>query len=125
MFGFLSLFTSFGTLICCALPSLLVLLGLGATVASFLSAVPWLVTLSRHKTWVFGISGALIAGNFVYVYRIAPAIRDRDATCSPGAPDACATADRVSRIVLWCSALIYSVGFFTAFVLGRILLAFD
>lgn len=48
-FGYLSLFASFGTLICCALPSLLVLLGLGATVAAFLSAAPWLVTLSRHK----------------------------------------------------------------------------
>ena len=51
--NYLSLFTSFGTLLCCALPSLLVLLGLGATVASFLSAVPWLVTVSRHKNWVF------------------------------------------------------------------------
>ena len=51
--SYISLFTSFGTLLCCALPSLLVLLGLGATVASFLSAVPWLVVLSRHKTWVF------------------------------------------------------------------------
>jgi hypothetical protein len=53
--SYVSLFTSFGTLLCCALPSLLVLLGLGATVASFLTAVPWLVTLSRHKTWVFAV----------------------------------------------------------------------
>jgi len=30
---YLSLFTSFATLLCCALPSLLVLLGFGATVA--------------------------------------------------------------------------------------------
>ena len=41
--SYLSLFTSFGTLLCCALPSLLVLFGLGATVASFLSSLPWLV----------------------------------------------------------------------------------
>ena len=56
LLSYLSLFTSFGTLLCCALPSLLVLLGLGATVASFLAAVPSLVTLSRHKDWVFAIS---------------------------------------------------------------------
>jgi mercuric ion transport protein len=31
--SYLSLFTSLGTLLCCALPSLLVLFGLGATVA--------------------------------------------------------------------------------------------
>ena len=58
--SFASLFTSVGTLLCCALPSLLVLLGLGATVASFLSAAPWLVALSHHKRVVFAVSGALI-----------------------------------------------------------------
>src|SRR5262245_33783039 len=68
VWSYLSLFTSFGTLLCCALPSLLVLLGLGATVASFLSAVPWLVTLSRHKTWVFAVSGVLIGSNLAFVY---------------------------------------------------------
>ncbi|MFQ6115394.1 MAG: TonB-dependent receptor domain-containing protein, partial [bacterium] len=36
----LSFFTSFSTLICCALPSLLVTLGLGAVVASTIPAVP-------------------------------------------------------------------------------------
>jgi mercuric ion transport protein len=48
-----SLFTSLGMLLCCALPSLLVLFGLGATVATVLADVPSLVTLSRHKHWVF------------------------------------------------------------------------
>ena len=76
VFGYLSLFTSFGTLLCCALPSLLVLFGLGATVASFLSAAPWLVTLSRHKVWVFSGAGVLIAANFVYVYTVAPHLRN-------------------------------------------------
>ena len=49
---YLSLFTSLGTLLCCALPSVLVLLGLGATVATVPSSVPWLVKLSHHKVWV-------------------------------------------------------------------------
>ncbi|MCA1854198.1 MAG: hypothetical protein LC647_17965, partial [Beggiatoa sp.] len=119
-FGFLSLFTSFGTLICCALPSLLVLLGLGATVASFLSAAPWLVTLSRNKDWVFAGSGALIALNFAYVYAIAPRLRG-DQACPIDEPTACGTAVRVSRAVLWVSAAIYAVGFFTAYLLGPIL----
>ena len=66
--SYLSLFTSVGTLLCCALPSLLVLFGLGATVASVLSQAPWLVALSHHKNWVFLIAGVLIACNFVYVY---------------------------------------------------------
>ena len=123
-FGYTSLFTSFGTLVCCALPSVLVLIGLGTTVASFLTAVPWLVPLSQHKEWVFGISGALIALNFVYVYRLAPRLRASGEACPIDEPTACSTADRVSRVTLWTSAIIYVVGFFAAFILGPLLVRF-
>src|SRR6202011_1819239 len=81
--SFLSLFTSLGTLLCCALPSLLVLFGLGATVATVLSEVPWLVSLSHHKHWVFIVAGLLISGNFVYVYGVAPRLQMRNKTCDP------------------------------------------
>ena len=124
VFGYLSLFTSLSTLLCCALPSLLVLFGLGATVASFLSVAPWLVTLSRHKAWVFSASGALISLNAIYVYSIAPRLRSELESCSPDDTTACETADRVSRAVLWMSALIYFVGFFTAYALGPLLVRF-
>ena len=80
--SYLSLFTSVGTLLCCALPSLLVLVGLGASVASALSFVPWLVTLSRHKNWTFAIAGVLIAANLVYVSRVVP--RLKAAACAVG-----------------------------------------
>src|SRR4051812_49538424 len=86
--SYLSLFTSVSTLLCCALPSLLVLLGLGATVASFLSAVPWLVTLSHHKQWVFCVSGFLIAVSFVHTYVITPRVLRQ---CSAENPQACVT----------------------------------
>jgi mercuric ion transport protein len=122
--SYLSLFTSFGTLLCCALPSLLVLLGLGATVASFLSAVPWLVTLSRHKVWIFAISGMLISGNLLYVYVIAPRLTDRGAACPTDKPSACASASRFSRIVLWVATTIYAIGVFSAFILGPLLIRF-
>ncbi|MBI3047830.1 MAG: hypothetical protein HYY76_05920 [Acidobacteria bacterium] len=117
----MSLFASFSTLICCALPSLLVLVGLGATVASLVSAAPWLVTLSRQKDWIFAGSGTLIALNVAYVYALAPRFR-ADLTCPADEPDACGTADHVSRMVLWVSAAIYVVGFLTAYLLGPILI---
>src|SRR5438309_6746837 len=81
--SYLSLFTSTGTLLCCALPSLLVLLGLGTTVASFLSVFPWLVTLSHHKRWVFAISGVMIAFSFVQMYAIAPRLKAANLACPP------------------------------------------
>jgi mercuric ion transport protein len=122
--SYLSLFTSFGTLLCCALPSLLVLLGLGATVASFLAAVPWLVALSRHKTWVFTVSGVLIATNLVYVYGVAPRLQRSTRACPADSPEGCASASRFSRAVLWVSAGIYAIGVFSAFILGPLLMRF-
>ncbi len=122
LLGYLSLFTSLGTLLCCALPSLLVLWGLGATVALFLSAAPWLATLTRHKVWTFTVAGALIASNFVYVYWLAPKLKGEGAACPVGeGPMACDRASRVSRVLLCVSAVIYAVGFFTAYLLGPIL----
>jgi mercuric ion transport protein len=123
--NYLSLFTSVGTLLCCALPSLLVLFGMGATVASLLSAAPWLVSLSHYKPIVFSVSGIMIGLGFVYTYRVAPALRRASPACDPANPDACTTADRFGRATLWLSAILWSIGFFTAFLLGRILLMFD
>ncbi len=125
LLGYLSLFTSLGTLICCALPSLLVFLGLGATVASFVSAAPWVVALSRHKFWVFVLAGTLIGANFAYVYYLAPRLRQQGEGCSFAGASACDTAGRVSRAILWVSAGIYFGGFFVAYILTPILRSLD
>src|SRR5215467_5187442 len=121
--SYLSLFSSVGTLLCCALPSLLVLAGLGATVASTLSAFPWLVALSRHKSWTFAISGAMIAASFVYTYYVGPRLRAR--ACDPQNPEACEVASRFSKVVLWISAGLFLAGFFVAFLLGPLLTRLD
>lgn len=122
LLNYFSLFTSVSTLLCCALPSLLVLLGLGATVASVLSNLPWLVALSRHKAWTFSIAGVLIALSFLNTYYIAPKLRPE---CDAEDPSACGEASKVSKVMLWISAAIYAVGFFVAYVLGPILTRLD
>jgi hypothetical protein len=55
-----SLFSSVGTLVCCALPALFVSLGAGAALAGLVSAAPWLVALSRYKLPVFGGAALLL-----------------------------------------------------------------
>lgn len=124
LLNYFSLFSSFSTLICCALPSVLVLLGMGTAVASLLSAAPWLVSLSRHKTWTFSIAGTLIACSFVMTYVIAPRLRDGE-TCDADDPTTCGEVSKLSRILLWGSALVYSGGFFVAYLLGPILERMD
>jgi mercuric ion transport protein len=124
LLNYFSLFSSFSTLICCALPSVLVLLGMGTTVASLLSAAPWLVSLSRHKIWTFSIAGTMISLSFLVTYFIAPRLRQGDA-CDADDPKTCAEVSRFSRVVLWGSAVVWSGGFFVAYLLGPILERLD
>jgi len=124
LLNYFSLFSSFSTLLCCALPSILVLLGMGTAVASLLSAAPWLVSLSRHKIWTFAIAGTLIAASFVMTYVVAPRLQ-AGASCEADDPTTCAEVSKASRFVLWASALIWSCGFFVAYLLGPILERMD
>ena len=121
--SYFSLFTSLSTLLCCALPSLLVLFGLGASLASMLSFFPWLAALSRHKVLTFSISGVLIACSFLNAYYVLPRWGARE--CLPDRPSACIETSKLSRIVLWVSAAIYAMGFLVAFVIGTILSKLD
>ena len=124
LLNYFSLFSSFSTLLCCALPSVLVLLGLGGTVASLLSAAPWLVSLSRHKVWTFSLAGVLIAASFVVTYLIAPRLRKGEA-CAADDPSTCGEISKFSRVILWGSAVLWSCGFFVAYLLGPILERMD
>lgn len=115
-----------GTLVCCALPALFVLLGLGTTVAAAVSAAPWLVTLSRYKGWVFLAAGLLVAGSGFYMYRVAP--RVAALVAEDGAADGAACPlplSRATRVAWWTSVVVYATGFFVAFALGPILAWLD
>jgi len=104
----LSLFASTSTLLCCALPALLVMLGFGAVVAGAVSSVPFLVPLSQNKEWVFLFAGILIGLNWVFIKRI-----ERQVLCED---TACETASRFSTVVLWISTGLFLIGFFVAFL---------
>jgi hypothetical protein len=45
--------------------------------------------------------------------------------CAVDNPDACRTAGRFSRVVLWTSGILYLIGCFSAYVLGPLLVALD
>ncbi len=113
-----SLAATLGTLICCALPSLLVLLGLGTTLAAAVSAAPWLVVLSQYKVWVFLAAGLLIVGSRLYSDYLVPRLTPGGASCPPA-------LGRVTRLVWWSSVGMYGLGFFVAFMLGPILMWLD
>ncbi len=110
--GWLLLFTTSGTLICCAIPILLVSLGLGATVATMASSAPWLITLSQYKGWMFLISGLLIALAIWAVYR-----PGRSCPTDPVLAAACERADMWNRRFIKFSSGMWVVGFIAAYVM--------
>ena len=122
---FFSLFASLGTLVCCALPSLLVLIGLGTSVASLLSAMPWLVTLSRHKALTFSVAGVLLAAAWAHRTMVAPRAGTREVGCSAEAAGTCERAASVGRRLLRVSTVLYAAGVFVAYALGAILRSLD
>lgn len=109
----LSLLASGSTLLCCALPALLVALGAGATLAGLVSAAPWLVWLSAHKTLTFGGAAGLLllAGAMLRQARRLPCPADARQAA------ACTRLRRLSWTVYSLSLVLYLVGLLFAVVL--------
>jgi len=108
----LSLFTSFGTLVCCALPALLVTLGMGASLISILGIFPWITVISEQKKIVFIISGIFLSLGFVNQY-----INNISSSCPTDENEAriCKNLKKVNWIILFFSSILYIVGLFFAF----------
>jgi len=107
----ITLFASGGTLVCCALPIILVTLGMGATVAALTSTFPVLITLSQHKVWVFAGSAVMLA--------LAAWIMYRPGHSCPVDPELGRQCDRTqvwNRRIYWTSVTVWGVGFFAAFL---------
>jgi len=103
------------TLVCCVIPSLLVLAGLGTTVAAATSALPWIVTLSRHEGWVFLVAAALIVASRLDATRVSPRLGAEGAACPPA-------LGRWTRRVWWASVVLWSLGAAAVYVVGPLLL---
>ena len=114
----ISLFSSFGTLICCALPALLVSLGAGAVLAGLITNFPQLLFLSKYKIYVFSIAGLLItiSGYMLWVNRNTPCPID------PLAAKLCNKLRKLSIYKYFFSLIIFITGLFFAFFASNILL---
>lgn len=110
---YLILFTSLSTLICCALPTLLVTLGLGAALAGAVGAFPQLIWVSENKDLVFLMSAVMISGSGLWIYKM------RNAPCplDPRLRDACLKGRAFSARVWFLSLGISLIGAFFAYVL--------
>jgi len=113
----LSLFGSMSTLLCCALPTFLVGLGMGAAVGGLVSAVPQLIWLSQHKDILFIFCAVMlgIAGFFQW--------QARKLACpiDPKLAQACTDARGWSFVLYWISVVFFIIGVFFAYLGPRLL----
>lgn len=110
--NYLTLFGSMSTLICCALPALLVSLGMGAVLAGLAANVPALIWVSERKLQLFLFSGAMLSLNGFILWK------NRNAPCpiDPKLRDACISGRKTGRMLYFSSLVIYVIGFFFAYV---------
>ena len=107
----LALFTSMSTLLCCALPIVLVSLGLGTTYAALTNSAPWIVTLGEYKAVTFTLAGVLIASAIWFTYR-----PGRSCPSDPLLAAKCQQLDKWNRRILIFAAIAWCIGFFAAYL---------
>ena len=108
----LALFGSTSTLLCCALPALLISLGAGAVMAGLTSAIPGLMWLSAQKNVLFIAAGALLAVSSIVGWH------QRSAPCptDPEKATNCLQLRRFNARLLITSWLAYGCGLFFAYI---------
>jgi hypothetical protein len=115
--SFLSLFTSTGTILCCALPALLVTIGAGAALSSLISTFPQIVWVSKYKEYIFTAAFILIilSGYLQWQARKLPCPADKSLATQ------CMKARKMSLVIYFVSLVILIIGFTFAFVLPYLL----
>ncbi len=108
----LALFVTSGTLLCCALPILLVSLGFGAAVASLNYNIPGLVFLAEHKIWTLSLSALLLLILAWVIWR-----PNQSCPADPQLAALCERSRRWNKRVFWVSVVIWCIGFFASVLL--------
>ncbi|MDQ7017123.1 MAG: hypothetical protein Q9N68_12175 [Gammaproteobacteria bacterium] len=108
----LTLFISSGTLICCALPVLLVSLGFGAVVASLNYNVPGLLFLAEQKLWTLSLAALLLAFLAWVIWR-----PNQSCPTDPVLAAQCQTSKQWNRRIFWLSFSVWCIGFFFSILL--------
>ena len=111
IFCMFSLVASSGTLICCALPILLVSIGFGSAVVALNSELPLLANLTNYKGWLFLISGTLLllaAWQLHSTRNLCPA--------DPKLAKSCMRIKNFSKNILIVALIFWAIGFIAAYI---------
>lgn len=111
--GILVLFASLPALLCCALPILLVSLGMGSVVAALYGRYfPFLQWFGHHDAITFGVTAAILGVAAWLLYR-----PGRICPVDPALSAACDAAQKWNARFFWAAVVIWAIGAFTAYIL--------
>ena len=108
----LALFTSTATLICCALPALLVMMGMGAVWSGVIGTVPGITWFGANKTLVFGVTAIVLAASGAWQWHA----RTLPCPADPVQARACTRLRRISWTLWGASVAAFAIGGFFAFL---------
>jgi hypothetical protein len=108
----LALFTTSSTLLCCALPILLVSLGLGSVVASMNYNIPGMFWLAQHKYWTLALSALLLSVLAWIIWR-----PKQSCPTDPELARYCENSKKWNKRIFWLSVIIWCMGVFFSLVL--------
>lgn len=111
--GWLVLFFSSTTLLCCALPIFLVSLGLGSVVASIYGEYfPWLKWFGLNEGLTFGLTAIMLSVATWFLYR-----RGRACPVDPEMAKICSNAHKWNIRFYWSAVIVWLIGAFAAFIM--------
>jgi mercuric ion transport protein len=108
----ITLFITSSTLLCCALPITLVLLGFGSVVASLNYNIPGLVFLAENKLWTLALSALLLLCMAWIIWR-----PNQSCPTDPKLGAYCKSASFWNKRVFFLSVGIWCIGVFFSFAL--------
>ena len=110
-FSTFAFLVSSGTLVCCALPIMLVSVGMGSVVVALSLEWPLLSSLANYKIWIFLLSGGLLLLSAWQLYSTR--------SLCPADPKLAASCKRIKK---WSTRLfigaasVWAIGFITAYI---------
>jgi hypothetical protein len=109
---FFGLFTSISTILCCALPIILVTLGMGAVFASLTASFPFITWLAERSLYLFAIAAILllIGGYFIF-------IKPQSCPADKKLAEMCNKTKKFNKIIWLLSVIILAISFFFKYIL--------
>lgn len=109
---FFSLFTSLSTIFCCALPIILVSIGMGATFASLSANFPFINIAAKYSLAIFVITAILLilSGYFIF-------IKPQTCPIDKKLAEICIKTKKINKIIWLFSVIIFALSVFFKYVL--------